>query len=93
MKDETKIDLYATANSRKYDEACKRIFQNKEIIAPILQMVVPEYKNCTVEEVIRYIDADSIEDLPVEDVPVKVEGLPMELSSVTEKLIRYDVHL
>lgn len=42
MRDETKIDLYAaSAISREYDEACKRIFRNKEIIAPIMQMVVP----------------------------------------------------
>lgn len=93
MREETRTDLYATAaTSREYDEACKRIFRNKEIIAPIMQMVVPEYKNCTVEEVIRCIDSDTIEEIPVEDVPIKIEGLPTELSSVTEKLIRYDVH-
>lgn len=93
MRDETKIDLYAaSAISREYDEACKRIFRNKEIIAPIMQMVVPEYKNCTVAEVMRCIDSDTMEEIPVEDVPAKIEGLPTELSSVTEKLIRYDVH-
>ena len=38
MREETRTDLYATAAaSREYDEACKRIFWNKEIIAPIMQ--------------------------------------------------------
>lgn len=76
MRDETKIDLYAaSAISREYDEACKRIFRNKEIIALIMQMVVPEYKNCTVAEVMRCIDSDTMEEIPVEDVPAKIEGL------------------
>ncbi len=92
MRDETKIDFYASAQGREYDEACRRLFKNREILAPILQMVVPEYEGCTVEEVMRYIEADTIGDVPVEDLPVSVEGLPTELSSVTEKLIRYDVH-
>lgn len=92
MREETLIDLYAASNGSTYDEACKRLFQNKEIIAPILQMVVPEYHSCTVEEVMRCIDADSMEDVPIEDVPVKVDGLPTELSSVTDKLIRFDMH-
>ena len=93
MRDETQIDLYAAgAMNRKYDEACKRVFKNREMIAPILKMVVPEYKDCTVEKVIRCIDEETIKDIPIEDVPVQVEGLPTELSSVTDKLIRYDVH-
>lgn len=94
MREESKKDLYAAGvkKSREYDEACKRVFKNKEFIAPILQMVVPEYKDSSIEEVIRYIDEDTIQDVPVEDVPLRVEELPTELSSVTEKLIRYDVH-
>ena len=35
---------------RKYDDPCKRLFQNKEIIAPVLKKVIPEYKNATIEE-------------------------------------------
>ena len=94
MRVETQKDIYGAASiGAKYDEACKRVFQNKEIIAPILQMMVPEYQHCTVEEVIRCIDVDTISDsVPVEDIPANVVGLPTELDSVTEKLIRYDVH-
>lgn len=35
MKRETEIDIAAVAAvGSKYDEACKRLFQNREIIAP-----------------------------------------------------------
>lgn len=93
MKRETEIDLASVeAIGSKYDRACKRLFQNKEIIAPVLKEVVPEYKDSTIEEIIQYIDADSIEDIPVGDVPVKVGQLPTEMESVSDKLIRYDTH-
>ena len=93
MRQETEIDLAAAkAIGSKYDEACKRLFQNREIIAPVLKEVVPEYQGCTVEDVIRYIDADSIRDMPVDDIPVRAGQLPTELQSVSDKLIRYDTH-
>jgi hypothetical protein len=93
MRKETEIDLaVAEAGGSKYDNACKRLFQNREIIAPVLKEVVPEYKNSTVEEIIRYIDADSIEDIPVDDIPAGVGRLQTEIGSVRDKLIRYDTH-
>ncbi len=59
MRKETEIDIAAAeAVGSSYDNACKRLFQNREIIAPVLKEVVPEYKNSTGEEIIRYIDAD-----------------------------------
>lgn len=93
MREETLIDFYAASNGSTFDAEGKRLFTNREIIAPILQMVVPEYKECTVQEVMRCIDAESIDaNTPVDDIPVKIKGLPTELSSVTDKLIIYDVH-
>ena len=44
------------------------------------------------EEIIRYIDADSIRDIPVVDIPAEVEQLQTEMSSTSDKLIRYDTH-
>ena len=93
MKRETEIDIAAAeAIGSKYDNACKRLFQNREIIAPVLKEVVPEYKNSTVEEIIRYIDADSIQDIPVGDIPAGISQLQTEMSSASDKLIRYDTH-
>lgn len=93
MKRETAITLAAAeALGSKYDAACKELFQNREIIAPVLKEVVPEYRNCTVEDIIQYIDADSIEDIPVDDVSAMANRLPTEMESVSDKLIRYDTH-
>lgn len=93
MRKETEIDIVAAeVVGSSYDNACKRLFQNREIIAPVLKEVVPEYKNSTVEEIIRYIDADSIQDIPVDDVPARVSQMQTEMSSVSDKLIRYDTH-
>lgn len=93
MKKETEIDIAVSyASGSRYDEACKRLFRNREIIAPVLKEVVPEYRESTVEEIIRYIDADSICDMPIDDLPAGFGQLPTELSSVSDKLIRYDAH-
>lgn len=40
----------------KYDNACKVLFSNKEIIAPILKYVIPEFNNLSVKEIIACID-------------------------------------
>lgn len=93
MRTETEISIAAAnATGSKYDMACKELFQNKEIIAPVLREVVPEYKGSTIEEVIRCIDADSIADIPVDDVSARAGQLPTEQGSVSDKLIRYDTH-
>ena len=83
----------------KYDAVCKELFLNKEIIAPVLKEVVPEYRNCSIDDVIACIDGSSIVSDPVDNVSAALEypsstasinEMPMEMSSVTEKLIRYD---
>ena len=90
---DTEISLAAvSALNPRYDAACKLLFQNREIIAPVLRAVVPEYKNCTMDEVINCIVAASIRDDAVDDVSVAVGALPTELESVSDKLIRYDTH-
>ena len=91
MELKTEIELQAAeVLGAKYDEACRLLFLNKEIIAPVLKAVVPEYKDCTVDEIIACIDESSIKDDPVDDVSVMAAGLPTEMTSVSEKLIRYD---
>ena len=92
MDSDTKIDIYAAQGyGEKYDAACKRLFGNKEILAPILKYTVREYRDSSMEDIIRYIDRDSISDIdPVGDVPVHMDGLDSEMSSVSDKLIRFD---
>lgn len=94
MRHETKESMAkALQNGQKYDESCKEVFKNREVIAPILKYVVAEFKNCTQEEIIQCIDADSIkEEIPVEDLPPEVKDQGTEMTAVFEKSIRYDIH-
>ena len=75
------------------DNAIKKMFGYKEILAPVLQLTVPEFKDCSVEEVTRSIDADSISDhIPVSDIPPEILDRGTEMASFTEKTIFYDKH-
>lgn len=90
MATKEEISICATQGNGTYDECAKENLHHPKLIAPILQAVVPEYKNYTVEEVIDFIVKDSIADDPVDDVSVMANAMDTEMSSVSEKLIRYD---
>ena len=94
MRNETKQSMMISLqNGQKYDESCKEVFRNREVIAPILKYVVDEFRDCTLEEIIKCIDADSIaEDIPVDELPPGWKDLGTEMASVYEKTIHYDVH-
>lgn len=94
MRRETQQTLImAGINGEKYDESCKAVFRNREIMAPILKFVVEEFKDCTVEEIIQCIDADSITDKQaVSELPVTMQDMGTEMSAVFEKTIYYDIH-
>ena len=94
MRQETEQSmLQALQNGQKYDESCKEVFKNREVIAPILKYAVREFRDCTREEIIRCIDADSIkEEVPVDDLPAQIDDRGTEMTSVFEKAIRYDIH-
>ena len=94
MKETTRIDLAAAeVMGEKYDASCKAVWKNKEILAPLLQNVIQEYKGASVEDVIRYIDADTIsEDVPVGDLPPTVIDRGTEFTPLTEKPTRFDLH-
>lgn len=94
MRQETEESMAkALQNGQKYDESCKEVFKNREVIAPILKYVVSEFKDCTQEEIIRCIDADSIrEEIPVGDLPPEVKDQGTEMEAVFERSIRYDIH-
>ena len=96
MRDETEQLLAAVSTEeaeKMYDHLVKKIFRNKEIMAPILKMVVSEYKNCSLEEIIACMDDIAFEDIPVSDIKsMQIKGDDTELSSIEEKGIRYDLH-
>lgn len=79
------------------DKKCHDIFLNKEILAPILQETIEEYKGLSVAEIIELIDEDSISKAEaVSDFPlpknVRIEQIDTDMKSVTDKLVLYDIH-
>ena len=74
MRDETKLDVYTSGiTGAEYDAGMKHLMSNKEIIIPILQMTVPEFKTCSQEEILQCLDISSItKDDFVSDIP-KIE--------------------
>ena len=71
MRSETEqlIASISTEEAEKmYDNLVKQMFRNKEIMAPILKMVVPEYKDCSLEEIIACMDDIAFEEIPVSDI-------------------------
>lgn len=98
MRDETKMDVYTSGViGAEYDAGMKQLMSNKEILIPILQMTVPEFKTCSQEEILQCLDISSItKDDFVSDIPDIEKDLRLtkedsELSSFVEKLVRFDI--
>ena len=96
MTEEAHVALAATLGNAQYDIQSKTIWRYKELIAPILQMTVEEFKDMEISEIIACInEAEITNNKAVDDVSAKIEieTLDTEVSSISEKLIRYDTHL
>ena len=98
MRDETKMDVYTSGvTGAEYDAGMKQLMTNKEIIVPILQMAVPEFKTCSQEEILECLDVSSItkddfiSDIPNIEKDLRLTKEDSELSSVVEKLVRFDI--
>ena len=72
MKIETKYDIASSVNiGVEYDKGVKKLFKSKEIIVPIMEMVIPEFEGCSQEEILNCLDLASItSDEVVSDAPV-----------------------
>ncbi len=94
MNENTKIELVVTGGRGDMDSAVHSLWMHKEILAPVLKRVVPEYMDCSVEEVISMIDADIRSDITVSDIGnCKAESRGTEQYKLTEKLSRFDVRI
>ena len=93
MREESRQDIMSAGEmGAKYDEAAKKIWKNREILAPLLKYALEELKDESVESIMKLIDADSIsEDMAVSDLPPTITALDTEQGSMTEKVIRYDL--
>ena len=84
--------LSAGALGEKYDQAVKKVWRNREILAPLLQACVAEYEGEPIEAIMRYIDAESIsDDTPVSDLPPQIVEMATEMNSTTERPVTFDM--
>ena len=81
--------------STSQDAIFKDVLAYKEVLAHIMKTCVPEYQDCTIPEIIGYIEHDpevgQVGVHPDETNPPKIQGMSTESSSTTEERVVYDV--
>ena len=88
-------DIEATRNGKaKLDASAKKMLTNRQILAVILHDFVPEYRECTINDISeKYIEPGSIKmgSVQVEPDALSIEGISNEDASITEGRVTYDV--
>ena len=77
--------------NKAYDEYCKKILSNKQILARIMKECVAEYRDIPVEKIPSYIENDPQLDVSIEDEADKIQGRNVEDQSVYGAEIKYDI--
>ncbi len=93
---DTLNSMQLTANIEGLDAECKTLLSNKEILAVILKEMVAEYSGYSREEIIDFIESDSIEtDREVSQgrTNSQIEGSSQEFALLNEKVSRFDIRL
>ena len=88
------IDLISSQHrSTPLDESAKKIMSSREIIARLLKAVVPEFKDCSVDEILPLIGKISVNETPVDadKLPPQIVSEGTEDSTVTEGTRFYDI--
>jgi hypothetical protein len=88
MNKETIAVAAARNRGAQYDASVKTLLRYPKLVAPILQALIPEYRNYTAEQVAELLVPSGSH--PVDDTSVMVSLNDTEVSSISEKLIRYD---
>ena len=77
-----------------YDAACKKVLSEKGIVAHILKTCIEEYKNISIEEIIKCIQSKpEIDKALIQDVsiPTRIGSEQTEDSSDKEHTVFYDI--
>lgn len=77
-----------------YDAACKKVLSEKGIVAHILKTCIEEYKNISIEEIIKCIQSKpEIDKVLIQDVsiPTRIGSEQTEDSSDKEHTVFYDI--
>ncbi len=87
--------IHSADDKARYDAACKRLLSEKSILARIMRRCVPEYLNCSVEDIEkRYIEGTpQVGEVPVfpdGQSPI-IRGQDTSDKSVSEGTVTYDI--
>jgi len=97
MEEETTISqgLRVTDGEARYDEACKRLLSEKQILARIMKACMTEYQDCTVDDIAeKYIEGQPqpSEEPVFPDEPASIiTGMDTEDKSKREHTVYYDI--
>lgn len=99
MKSETTLSkMISTAGEKAaYDNACKRLLSNKEILAWIMKSCLSEYRDCSIQQIAyEYIEGEPQisqvavhRDESIEIPTIKEENT--EDTSINEETVTYDI--
>jgi len=79
--------------ARGLDAASKQILKHKEVLAVILKETIQEYQGYSTEEIMDFIEADSISSQEVSQSRTNtiINGMPTEFNELNEKTSVFDV--
>lgn len=77
--------------NKAYDEFCKKVLSNKQILAHIMKTCIPEYHDIPLEDIPAYIEYDPLSDASIENKADKINGMNTEDKSVSGAQINYDL--
>ena len=86
-------DIDYSEDKIRYDAACRNILADKHILAWILKGTLTEYKDNTIEEIIKCIEPPEVGSVRVEDTnaPERVVGMSDSDKNLFEGDIFYDI--
>ena len=93
---DTLSSMQLTAAMEGLDAECKLLLSNREILAVILKETVDEYKEYSREEIIGFIEPDSIEsdrEVSPGRTNSQVQGTAQEFTVLNEKVSKFDIRL
>lgn len=86
--------MQLTTDMEGLDAECKQLLHSKEVLAVILQGTVEEYAECSLEEIIDFIETDSIEEgreVSAGRTNSQIKGDNVEFVQLNEKTSFFDI--
>jgi len=93
---DTLSSMQLTARMEGLDAECKLLLSSREILAVILKETIDEYKEYSREEIIGFIEPDSIEsdrEVSPGRTNSQIQGDTQAFAALNEKVSRFDIRL